>query len=104
MANSANSKKPSSLGENEVLQGLYEAEHRPSQDQKWAAIEASKAPFARAVIVRAQQIREEGIDAGDAYLMGIADANEHDVRLRSIDELAQGLSNLPETPEPSTSS
>lgn len=58
-----------------ILQGLFEAEHRPTHDQKWGDLEAGDAPFARAALTKARNIRdaEVVIDPGDAYLQGVAD-------------------------------
>lgn len=72
----------------DVLKGIYEAEHRPTHDQKWAELDEADAPFARAALARAEQIRVEEIDPGDAYLQGVADFHATQARQRLIDDMA----------------
>jgi hypothetical protein len=81
-----------SLFEPEVLIGLYEAEHRPTHDQKWAGLTAADAAFARVAIARANEIEEtDGTTARYAYLEDLADMHLAFARQKLIDEL-DGLS------------
>jgi hypothetical protein len=82
------------------LRQSFEAEHRPTHDQKWAALEAEDASFVREAIVRAQELREEGLDAGDAYLRGLADQHHRQNRQAMIEDVSESLNVLPETTEP----
>lgn len=71
------------------LSALYNAEHRPSQAQKWADLDASNAEISQAALKRAQLIRDQNIEAGQAYLMGVADyhaALKRQRLLRSVDQ------------------
>ncbi len=69
------------------LADAHTAEHSPSQAQKWDAMTAADAPMVRDALWQAQVIREKGIDAGDAYLQGIADAHHALHRQALIDEV-----------------
>lgn len=62
-----------------VLEGLYHSEVPPTHETKWKEL-GENAAFAREALVRAQRIREEGVDAGNAYLEGIADFHAAVVR------------------------
>jgi hypothetical protein len=97
MASSERNKQPKTINEN-VIQGVFEAEHRPSHDQKWADLQASDAPLARAAVVRSAEIREEGIDPGEAYLMGIADSDAYKQRQELVRNTSETLAGLPEVP------
>lgn len=68
---------------NKDLADTHTAEHNPSQAQKWDAMTAEDAPMVRKAIWQAQLIRDEGIDAGDAYLRGVADAH-HALQRRAL--------------------
>jgi hypothetical protein len=64
-------------------------EHKPSHDSKWSQLTADDAPFVREAIVRADAIRHEGLDAGDAYLQGVADLRAYQIRQELIASLPQ---------------
>lgn len=88
MRNRQKSPKESVAGiEPEVLIGIYTAEHRPTHDQKWAELDAADAPFARAALARAAEIRAEETDPGNAYLQGVADFHAAQSRQQLIQEM-----------------
>ena len=93
-----NPKNPDKLSD-EVLRELFESEHRPDHDERWAALEASDASAARRALQRAEAIRLEEVDPGDAYLRGFADANFNRNRQALIEDVSQSLDALPEVPE-----
>lgn len=43
-------------------------------DDKWKNLGSQRAALARGAVIKAELLRREGIDPGDAYLQGIADA------------------------------
>jgi hypothetical protein len=77
-------KKSRSLSD-EAMAAAYQAEHRPTHDQKWAAIKPSDAPFVRDALIKAEALRDEGADPGDAYLQAIADFNRYRERLELLE-------------------
>lgn len=64
---------------------VSEAKQEASHDEKWAMLDASHAAFARRAIVRADEIRTEKTDPGDAYLQGVADLRAYQIRQQLID-------------------
>ena len=86
----------------EVLKGIFIAEHRPTHDQKWAELDAADAPFARAALARAEEIRTEGMDPGNAYLQGVADLHAVQTRQQLIEEMVDfdPQTIIPEATEP----
>lgn len=83
-----------------AMMGLFEAEHRPSHEDKWRELEAEDAPLARHAVVKAEAIRADGEDPGNAYLRGVADALAWLNRQRLIAETGAAIEALPETTEP----
>ncbi|MGC1177401.1 MAG: hypothetical protein WA843_05005 [Candidatus Saccharimonadales bacterium] len=81
----------------------YAAEHQPSHDQKWAQLLPSDAPLVRQALTKAQQLREQGIDPGDAYLQGIADMAHFRDKQALVRYMSETLADLPETTEPDSS-
>jgi hypothetical protein len=72
MADPNPKKKAQSLS-GEAMVAAFQAEHRPTHDQKWAALDAADAPMVRKALVRAEEVSAEGLDPGEAYLQAIAD-------------------------------
>jgi|GEM_PF-5985296 len=73
MARSANKNPSYEDFSPEVIRGVFEATDRPGQSEKWAELKDSEASLASAALIKADQLRESNIDAGDAYLQAIAD-------------------------------
>ncbi|HVV26002.1 MAG TPA: hypothetical protein VHC21_03145 [Candidatus Saccharimonadales bacterium] len=95
----SNPHKPTHPLSDEALAAAFAAEHQPSFDQKWAQLHASDAPFVRQALARAEEIRAEELDAGAAYLQGIADFRHELDRQELIKDTRASLRELSETPE-----
>src|SRR6185312_1497753 len=74
------------LTNQEALNTLFVAEHHPSHDQKWSRL---RSDIARDALIKAQSLRERNVDAGDAYLQGVADLYHRLERDRLVDEVVQ---------------
>jgi hypothetical protein len=78
---------------------LNELQGDVSHDQKWAALQPADAALARNAVAKANLLRETDIDAGDAYLRGIADAVHAKRRELLIEDTLTSLRLLPESPD-----
>jgi hypothetical protein len=68
--------------EDAIAEGVLFGEFRPSSDEKWAELTAEDAPFARAALRRAQQIKHlYGPVAEILYREGVCDLAMYRKRL-----------------------
>jgi hypothetical protein len=88
-------KKPQSFPE-ETLAAAYAAEHQPSYSHKWATLGAADASLVRQALLRANAIRQAGLDPGDAYLQGFIDMHYCRQRQTLVGDLRQTLAGAPE--------
>jgi hypothetical protein len=62
-----------------------------SHDKKWTAMTAADADFVGSALVKAERIRQQQLDPGDAYLQGIADRADAERRTAAGIELMAHL-------------
>lgn len=90
MANVNPKRKFRSLADEDLLRA-YRTEHRPNHDQKWAALKPADAPLVRQALLRAEEIRAQGLDPAEAYLQGVADLNYFRERLQLLASISKTL-------------
>lgn len=69
----------------DILALLFEADAE-THDSVWASIQPDEAAFVRRGVLHAQQLREQAVDPGDAYLQGMAVTLAAQRLQRDIDE------------------
>src|SRR4051812_45120308 len=73
----------------EVIQGAFF--DIPDHNHVWASFGTEDAPLARAALLRAEQLRREQADPGDAYLAGIVELRGAQTRQRTINHVVETL-------------
>jgi hypothetical protein len=81
--------KYSSLFDTELLQGIFEAEHSSTHDQKWASFTQDPrfTEFVSKALTKANHYQMEEVNPRDAYLHAIADFYEVMLRREMIDNM-----------------